>query len=121
MLPSPFLLSTDQRQRRSSIQDIIPFLHNNLFQYTNPFSFETEPHHLNTIALVREDCDSYLYYLRYKTLEPSRSQNPFQCIFNPVQGVNTGTLYRTIHPQSITLSIQDVFITWTNLWNIMKT
>ena len=36
----------------------------------------------------------------------------FQNIFNPVKGINTGTYYRTIHPQNITLSIQDVFITY---------
>ena len=40
------------------------------------------------------------------------SQNPFQIIFNPVQGISTGTYYRTIHPQNIALSIQDVFITY---------
>ena len=73
MLPPPFLLSTDQRQRRSSIQVVIPFLHNIIFQYTNPFSSETEPHHIHTIPPVREHCDSYLYYLQYKTLETSSS------------------------------------------------
>ena len=49
---------------------------------------------------------------RYKTLEPLRSQNPFQVIFNPVKSINTGTYYRTIHPQNIALSRQDVFITY---------
>ena len=112
MLPPPFLLSTDQRQRRSSTQDMIPFLHNIIFQYTNPFSFETESHQTNTIFLIREHCDSFLYYIRYKTLEPLRSQNPFQIILNPIQGINTGTYYRTIHPKNIALSIQDVFITY---------
>ena len=112
MLPLPFLLSTEQRQQRSLIQYLIPFLNIIIFQYTNTLSFETEPHHIDTIPLVREHCDSYLFYLRYKTLETLRSQNPIQIIFNPVQGVNTGTYYRTIHPQIITLSIQDVFNTY---------
>ena len=40
------------------------------------------------------------------------SQRPFQVIFNPVKGINTGTHYRTIHPQNITHSIQDVFLTY---------
>ena len=62
--------------------------------------------------MAREHCDSYLYYIRYKTLEVTPSQRPFQIIFNPVKDINTGTFYRTIHPQSITLSIQDVFITY---------
>ena len=112
MLPPPFLLSTDQRQKRPSTQDIKPFLYNIILQYTNLFSFETEPHHIHTIPLVREHCDSYLYYTRYKTLELLRSQNPFQIISNPIQGINTGTYFRTIHPQNIALSIQDVFITY---------
>ena len=62
--------------------------------------------------MAREHCDSYLYYIRYKTIEITQSQNPFQGILNPVEGISTGTYYRTIHPQSITLSIQDVFLTY---------
>ena len=91
MLPLPFILSTEQHQQRSLTQDLIPFLNNIIFQCTNPLSFETEPHHVDTIPLVKEHCDSYLYYLRYKALEPLRSQNPFRIFFNPIQGVNTRT------------------------------
>ena len=87
-------------------------MNNVIFQYTNPLPFETEPHTIHTIPLVREHCDSYLSYIRLKTLEITPSQKPFQIIFNPVRGINTGTLYRTIHPQNITLSIQEVFITY---------
>ena len=61
--------------------------------------------------MAREHCDSYLYYIRYQTLEITSWQRPFKVIFNPVKGINTGTYYRTIHPQNITLSIQDVFLT----------
>ena len=81
MLPTPFLISTDQRQKRSLTQDLIPFLNNIIFQYTNPLSFETEPHNVHNTPLAREHYDSYLYYFRYKTLEPLRSQSPFQTIF----------------------------------------
>ena len=62
--------------------------------------------------MAREHCDSYLYYIRYKTLEITSSQTPFQVVFNPVKGISTGTYSRTIHPQNITLSIQDVFLTY---------
>ena len=86
MLPSPFLLSSEQRQKRSPTQDVIPFLHNLIFQYTNPLSFETEPHNLHTIPLVGEHHDSYLYYFRYKTLEITQSQTAFQTIFNQLIG-----------------------------------
>ena len=109
MLPTPFTFTTEKRQNRSLIQDVTPFLNNIIFQYTNPLPFETEPHILHTIPLVREHCDSYLYYIQYKTLDITPSQTSFQVIFNPVKGINSGTFYRTIHPKNITLPIQDVF------------
>ena len=112
MLPPPFVLSTDKKQNRSLTQDVTPFLNNIIFQYTNQLPFEIEPHTIHTIPLAREHCDSYLYYIRYKTLEITLSQNLFQVVFNPLKGISTGTYYRTIHPQNITLSIQDVFLTY---------
>ena len=122
MLPIPFTLSPQQRSARSITQDVIPFLNNLIFQYTNRLSFETEPHSIHTIPLLREHSDVYLCYFRYKTFDITPSQQPFQVIFNPVQGVNSGTFYRTIHPQNLTLSIQDVFTTYIDkLLNIMKT
>ena len=102
MIPPPFVLYTEKRQNRSLIQDVTPFLNNIIFQSTNPLPFETEPHTLHTIPLAREHCDSYLHYIRYKTLEITSSQTPFQVIFNPVKGISTGTYYRTIHPQNVT-------------------
>ena len=115
MLPAPILLSIDQRQKRSLTQDVIPILNNIIFQYTNSLPFETEPHIIHTIPLAREHFDSYLYYIRYKTQEIILSQTPFQNILNPVPIINTKIYHRTIHPisrESITLSIQDVFITY---------
>ena len=112
MLPPPFALTTEKKQNRSLIQDVTPFLNSIIFQYTNPLPFETEPHTLHIIPLAREHCDSYLYFIRYKTLEITSSQFLFQVSFNPVKGISTGTYYRTIHPQNITLSIQDVFLTY---------
>ena len=112
MIPTPFTFTTEKRQNRSLIQDVTPFLNNIIFQYTNPLPFETEPYILHTIPLVREHSDSYLYYIRYKTLDITPSQTPFQVIFNPVKGINSGTFHRTIHPKNITISIQDVFNTY---------
>ena len=82
MLPPPFVLSTEKRQNRSLTQDVTPFLNNLIFQYTNPLPFEIEPHTICTIPVATEHCDSYLYYIRYKTLEITQSQNLFQVIFN---------------------------------------
>ena len=112
MIPTPFTFTTEKRQNRSLIHDVTPFLNNIIFQYTNPIPFETEPYILHTIPLVREHPDSYLYYIRYKTFDITPSQTPFQVIFNPVKGINSGTFHRTIHPKNITLSIQDVFNTY---------
>ena len=112
MLPTPFTLITGKRQNRSLIKDVTPFLNNIIFQYTNPLPFETEPHTVHTIPSAREHCDSYLYYIRYKTLEITSSQTLFQVISNPVKVISSGTFHRTIHPQNITLSIQDVFRTY---------
>ena len=112
MLPPPLVLSTEKRQNRSLIQDVTPFLKNIIFQYTNPLPFETEPHTIHNIPLAREHCDSFLYYIRYKTLEITSSQTPFQVIFKPVKRISTGTYYRTIHSQNRTLSVQDVFLTY---------
>ena len=102
MLLTPFLLSSDQRQKRSLTKDIIPFLYSIIFQYTNLLSFETEAHIVHTIPSIREHCHSYLYYIRHKTLEITPLQTTFQNIFNPVHGINwiRGIIYRTIHPQN---------------------
>ena len=112
MLPIPFTLSPQQRSARSKTQDVIPFLNKLIFQYTNPLSFETEPHSIHIIPLLRQHLDAYLYYIRYKTFDTTPSHQPFPVIFNPVQGVKSGTFYRIIHPQNLTLSIQDVFTTY---------
>ena len=112
MLPPPIALFTEKRENRSLIQDVTPFLNNIIFQYTNPLPFETEPHTLHTIPLAREHCDSFFYYIRYKTLKITSSQTPFQVVFIPFKGISTGTYYRTTHPQNITLSNLDVFLTY---------
>ena len=53
MLPPPFLLLSDQRQKHSLTQAVIPFLNYIILQYTNPLSFKTGLHHIHTIPLVR--------------------------------------------------------------------
>ena len=112
MLPTPFLLSPQHRSARSVTQVVIPFLNSLIFQYTNPLPFETEAHSIHTIPLLREHLDSYLYSFRYETLEITTSQQSFQIIFNPIQSFNSGTYFRTINPRNLTLSIQDVFISF---------
>ena len=110
MLLPPFLLSPQHRSARSVTQDVIPFLNNLIFLYTNQLSFETGAQSIHTLPLLREHLDTYLYYFRYKTLEITSPQQPFQIIFDPIQDINSGTYFRTIHPRNLTLSIQDIFI-----------
>ena len=59
MISTSFLLSS----KRSLTQDVIPFLNNIIFQYTNTLSFEAEPHIIHTIPLAREHCDCYCHDL----------------------------------------------------------
>ena len=110
MLPTALLLPFDQRQKRSLIQDVIPFSNNIIIQYTNPLSFETEPQIIYTIPLMREHCDSYIFYIRYKTFDITLLQTSFQIIFNPVHGIKTGILYRTIHPQKLMIQMYYKFM-----------
>ena len=78
MLPNPFQCSTPQtRNIRKVTHDFNTFLQSLIFQYTNPLPFETEPHSIHTIPLLREHLDSYLYYIRYKTFEITPSQTQF--------------------------------------------
>ena len=92
----------------------ITLFHNLIFQYTNPLPFENEHHSIHTKPLLREHPDSYLYFIRYRTYEITPSQTQFQVLFHSVGNVNTGTYYRTIYPQNIQLTIQDVFNNYMN-------
>ena len=79
MLRTPFRCSTAPiRNVRAITHDINPLLHNLIFQYTNPLPFETEPHFLHTIPLLREHLDSYLYYIRYRTYEKLHHKRNFK-------------------------------------------
>ena len=69
MLATPFLLSSDQRQKRSFAQEVISSLKNVVFQCTNPLPFETGAHTIHTIPLIREHCDSFPDYIQNKALE----------------------------------------------------
>ena len=64
MLRTPFQCSTAPfRIVRSITPDINLFLKSLIFQYTNPLPFETEPHSIHTVPLLREHLASYLYYI----------------------------------------------------------
>ena len=55
-----------------------PFLHNIVYNYTKPLSFENEPYSLETIRLIREHLDIYLLYIRHRSTTVSTEYPSFQ-------------------------------------------
>ena len=51
--------------------EIKPFAHNIIYNYTKPLPFEHEPHTLETIPRIREHLDSYLFYIRHRSITAS--------------------------------------------------
>ena len=62
--------------------EIKPFLHNIIYNYTKPLPFENEPHNLETIPLIREHLDSYLFYIRHRSTTASTEYSSFQITFS---------------------------------------
>ena len=58
-----------------------PFLHNIVYNYTQPLSFENEPYSLETIPLIREHLDTYLFYIRQRSTTASTEYLSFQINF----------------------------------------
>ena len=70
MLSTLFQCSTAPTRKVCSIIQVKnAFLRNLIFQYTNPLPFETEPHSIHTIPLLREHLDYCLYYISYKIMK----------------------------------------------------
>ena len=55
--PSPFEI-TYIRNANEFKTEMKPFLHNIVHNYTQPLSFENEPHSLETIPIIREHLDT---------------------------------------------------------------
>ena len=62
-----------------------------MFQYPNGPPFESEAYSILTIPLIQEHIDSYLYYVRYKSLKTNPSQTPFQVFYDHVSAINRDT------------------------------
>ena len=61
--------------------EIKPFFYNIVYTYTKPLSFENEPYSLETIPLVREHLDTYLFYIRHRSTTASTENSSFQIFF----------------------------------------
>ena len=90
------------------------FLQNILSHYTQPLPFENEPHTIETIPLIREHLDTYLFYIRYKVLTITEEYPTFQISF-PQQKFNSSHIYRrTINPINLQVPIKQVFHAFLN-------
>ena len=111
--PSPFEIPNIKNAKVIKTE-IKPFLHNNVYNYTKPFSFENEPYSLETIPLIREHLDTYLFYNRHRSTTVSTEYPSFQFTFSQQETSSTQTYRRTINPFILQIHIKDVFYAFLN-------
>ena len=80
-----------------------------VYNYTKPLSFEKEPYSLETIPLIREHLDTYLFYIRHRSTTISTEYPAFQITFPQQETSSTQTYRRTINPINLQVHIKDVF------------
>ena len=94
--------------------ELNPFIQNIISYYTQPLPFENEPQTIETIPLIREHLDTYLFYIRYKVLTITAEYPAFQIAF-PQQRHNSSHIYRrTINPINLLVPIKQVFHAFLN-------
>ena len=94
--------------------ELNPFLQNIISDFSQPLPFENEPHTIETIPLIREHLDTYLFYIRYKVLTITTENPAFQISF-PQQRPNSSHIYRrTINPINLQVPIKQVFHAFLN-------
>ena len=89
--------------------EIKPFSHNIVYNYTKPLSFENEPYSLDTIPLIREHLDTYLFYIRHRSTTASTEYPSFQITFPQQETSSSRTYRRIINPINLQIPIQEVF------------
>ena len=94
--------------------ELNPFLQNIISHYTQPLPLENEPHTIETIPLIRQHLDTYLFYIKYKVLTITTEYPTFQ-ISLPQQRPNSSHIYRrTINPINLHVPIKQVFHAFLN-------
>ena len=94
--------------------EIKPFLHNIVYNYTQPFSLENEPYSLETILFIREHLDTYLFYIRHRSTTASTEYPPFQITFLQQETSSIQTYRKTINPINLQIPIKEVFYAFLN-------
>ena len=77
--PSPFEIPHIKNAKLVKLE-IKPFLQNIIYNYTKPLPFENEPYTLETIPLIREHLDSYLFYFSTDPQLPLRNIHLFKLL-----------------------------------------
>ena len=111
--PSPFEIPNIKNAKVVKTE-IKPFLNNIVYNYTKPLSFENEPYGLETISLIREHLDTYLFYIRHRSTTISTEYPAFQITFPQQESSSTQTYRRTIIPIILQVHIEDVFHAFSN-------
>ena len=111
--PSPFEIPQIKNAKLIKTE-IKPFLHNFAYKYTEPLPFENEPHSIETIPLIREHLDTYLFYIRHRSTTASTEYPSFQITFPELEISSPKTYRRTISPINLQAPIQDFFYAFLN-------
>ena len=106
--PSPFEIPYIKNAKVVKTE-IKPFLHNIVYNYTQPLSVENEPYSLETIPPIREHLDTYLFYVRHRSTTASREYPSFQTTFPQQETSSIQTYRRTISPINLQIPIEEVF------------
>ena len=91
-----------------------PFLLNIVYNYTQPLSFDNEPYSLETIPLIREHLDTYLFYIRLRSTTASTDYPSFQITLPQQETSSIQTYRRTTNPINLQIPIKEVFYAFLN-------
>ena len=94
--------------------EIKPFLNNIVYNNTKPLLFENAPYSLETIPLIREHLDTYLFYIRHRSTTASTEYPSFRITFPQQKTSSIQTYRRTISPINLQIPITEVFFTFLN-------
>ena len=106
--PSPFEIPNFKNAKVIKTE-IKPCLYIIVYNYTQPRSFENEPFSLETIPLIREHLDLYLFYIRHRSTTATTEYPSFQITFPQQETSSIQTYRRKINPVNLQIHIKDVF------------
>ena len=106
--PSPFQVTSIKNAKALKLE-MKPFLHNIVYNYTQPLPFENEPYNFETIPLIGEHLNTYLFYIRHRSTTASTEYPAFQITFPEQEASQIQTYRRTINPINLQVPIEDVF------------